>query len=187
MLSLFIRFSFTRAVLVWLAMFRERILFTVNSDNLAIYLKDHLAGSVAALELLDHLQAIFAGRPEADEIRGLQAVIGSDQQELKYLLDRFPADEGILKKAGAWMAEKALRIKLGSEDGDLALLEAFEVLALGIEGKLRLWRALEGLATGLDLPRLQASAIRQSEQVEGLRLEAARRAFGIAPPVAFRG
>ena len=31
--------------------------------NIATYLNDHLAGSVAALELLEHLEAAHAGTP----------------------------------------------------------------------------------------------------------------------------
>ncbi|TDU69242.1 hypothetical protein EI77_02890 [Prosthecobacter fusiformis] len=149
----------------------------VNTNNLTTYLKDHLAGSVAAIELLDHLITLYAGRPEADQMKGLKSEVAGDQELLKSLLDRYETHENLLKKAGAWIAEKGLQIKVKSSEGDLGLLISLEVLVLGIEGKLRLWRSLQGLDTGLDLPHLQSAAHRQIHQVEVLRLEAAEKAF----------
>lgn len=73
------------------------------------------------------------------------------------------------------MAEKLLEVKTGS--GDLGLLESLEVLILGIEGKLRLWRSLECLDTGLNLPSLQLTATSQIHRVENMRMDAAKRAF----------
>lgn len=149
----------------------------MNLENLTLYLRDHLAGSVAALQLLDHLITTYGARPEAEQILTLKAEVEADQQQLKNLLDRLGQSEGTLKKAGAWMAEKALQAKVNSGDDELGLLEALEVLILGIEGKLRLWRSLECLDTGLELPSLQLTATSQIHRVETLHMEAAKRAF----------
>jgi hypothetical protein len=49
------------------------------------------------------------------------------------------------RKAMAWMGEKLAEIKLRLDDpgcGPLHLLEALEAIAIGIEGKRALWRAL---------------------------------------------
>lgn len=147
------------------------------NTNLTTYLKDHLAGSVVALELLDHLTTAYADRPEAAQMQTLKAEIEYDQQLLKDLIERCHAHENPLKKAGAWIAEKALQMKVKPADDDFGILQSLEVLVLGIEGKLRLWRSLQGVDTGLDLPHLQSDAHRQIHQVELLRLEAAERAF----------
>lgn len=147
----------------------------MNLENLTQYLKDHLAGSVAALQLMEHLIAGYADQPEAEQMQTLKTEVEADQQQLKRLLDRLGQTEGGIKKAGAWLAEKLLEVKTGS--GDLGLLESLEVLILGIEGKLRLWRSLECLDTGLNLPSLQLTATSQIHRVEGLRMDAARRAF----------
>jgi hypothetical protein len=62
----------------------------------------------------------------------------------------------------------------------MGLLQAFEVLVLGITGKQLLWRALNAslgsspLLRGADLSRLEERAIEQIERVEAKRLEAAR-------------
>ncbi len=147
----------------------------MNLENLTQYLKDHLAGSVAALQLMEHLVSSYADHPEAEQMQILKKEVEADQQQLKSLLDRLGQTEGGVKKAGAWMAEKLLEVKTGS--GDLGLLESLEVLILGIEGKLRLWRSLECLDTGLNLPSLQLTATSQIHRVESLRMDAAKRAF----------
>ena len=149
----------------------------MNTGNITTYLTDHLAGSVAALELLDHLVALREGKGDVEEIQSLKAEVEADQQLLQHLLGRFGVNESTVKKAGAWVAEKALMVKVKAGNGDLGLLEALEVLVLGIEGKLRLWRALECVDIGLNLPELQTAAANQIQRVETLRRQAACRAF----------
>jgi len=41
----------------------------VNADSLAVYLNDHLAGSVAALELIDALAGRVQGTPTEQMLR----------------------------------------------------------------------------------------------------------------------
>jgi hypothetical protein len=84
----------------------------------------------------------------------------------------------------AWLSEKFAEIKLGIDDkagGPLHLHEALEASALGIDGKRALWKEL--LAVGVaEMPdsafeRLIERAERQREQMETLRVVAARDAF----------
>jgi hypothetical protein len=64
------------------------------------------------------------------------------------------------------------------------LLEALETLALGIQGKLALWRALATATEQvpelrkMDLAQLERRAREQHERVEAQRLQVARTAFG---------
>ncbi|HEX5606275.1 MAG TPA: hypothetical protein VFY96_07165, partial [Candidatus Binatia bacterium] len=75
-----------------------------------------------------------------------------------------------------------LRWEDGSE-GPLRLLESIEAVALGIDGKLALWRALETVAEvaaemrKVDYGRLSARAQEQREVAESMRLMAARLAL----------
>jgi hypothetical protein len=95
---------------------------------------------------------------------------------------RVGSKENPLKKAGAWLAEKAGRVKLGGTDkpGELARLEVLETLAMGMQGRRALWRALRVVANkhpvlrGLDLDLLERRAVEQHDRVEEWRLEAAR-------------
>lgn len=158
----------------------------MHIENLTTYLNDHLAGSVGALELLDRLIEASEGAGLAEELVTLREDIEADQGTLKSLLERFATQESVVKKAGAWIAEKVMRGKMPLADtrkGELGMLEAFEVLSLGIQGKIGLWRALaivekDSDATfGLDFPELGSRAQQQFDQVEALRLRAAGRAF----------
>jgi hypothetical protein len=157
----------------------------VTNKALTTYLNDHLAGSVAALELLDHLiQAREGVDPQL--LTALQGEIREDQQVVERLLQDLGGKASTARKAAAWLAEKLGQAKLRIDEaggGELRTLEALETLALGIQGKLSLWRSLESVRTSipqvaaLDLPRLQAQATNQFTRVERLRLQAARRAL----------
>jgi hypothetical protein len=157
------------------------------NESLATYLNDHLAGSVVALELLDHLEQDGAGTAEASMLADVHAEIVADRQEL----EAFMAQRGIAvsasRKATGWLVEKLSEIKLHLDDaGDGALrrLEALETISLGIAGKAALWHALAAAEEeapelkGLDYARLGRRAETQRGVVEALRLRAAREAFG---------
>jgi len=153
--------------------------------EVATYLNDHLAGSVAALELLDQMIKTHEGKPLSSFFQELRADVRKDQEVLRMLVQRF-GKESAIKKAGAWMVEKFSRAKLkvaGENAGELGLVQAFEALVLGITGKQLLWRALNAtlgsspLLRGADLAHLEERAIEQVERVEAKRLEAAREAF----------
>jgi hypothetical protein len=153
------------------------------SENLGTYLNDHVAGSVLALELLDHLIEL----PEAPDrklLTQLRIEIQEDQEVLRQVLRSVGAKESTARKAAAWLTEKLGRAKLRMDEsgsGELRILEGLETLALGIQGKLALWRSLATLGDAvpplktLDLTRLQARALEQFERVDRLRLNAARR------------
>jgi hypothetical protein len=153
--------------------------------ELASYLNDHLAGSVSAIELLDHLIKTHEGKPLEKFFKELRGDVRADQETLQKLLQRF-SKESALRKAGGWLAEKFGRVKLkgaGEEKGELGLVQALEILVLGITGKQLLWRALSAslgnspLLRGADLGKLEERAIDQIERVEAKRLEAARETF----------
>ena len=69
--------------------------------------------------------------------------------------------------------------------GPVGKLEALEALAVGIQGKLALWKALEVAAdprlSGVDFEQLRGRALAQYDEVEECRLEVAVRAV-LAPP-----
>ena len=155
-------------------------------DNLSTYLNDHLAGSVAALNMIDHLIDTYEEKPLAQFFRDLRAEIAADQARLQGLVDKLDKKHNAIRKAGAWIAEKLSRAKIRageSRDGEMGLYLALESLALGITGKCALWRGLE-VATGvvpklrgLDYAQLQERAREQCDRVEAKRLELARAVF----------
>jgi hypothetical protein len=155
----------------------------VKNDNLAIYLNDHLAGSVAAIEMIEHLITVHQGTPVGQFCKALNSDINSDQAELRQLMRSLEVKESTVRKAGAWLAEKFSRPKLGpSHDGPdaVGLFEALESLRLGINGKESLWRTLKAVReswpqmNAFDLERLEKRAIEQGERVDTRRLDVAR-------------
>jgi hypothetical protein len=155
-------------------------------SGLTTYLNDHLAGSVAALELLDHLVALHQGTEREKLFTALRGEVEEDQRVLQQLLEQAGGKESRMRKAAAWLTEKIGEAKLKLDDpgnSELRRLEALEALGLGIQGKLALWRGLAATSDRvpqlrtLDYERLQRRATQQHDRVEALRLQAARAAL----------
>jgi hypothetical protein len=158
-------------------------------EHLATYLNDHLAGSVVALELMEHLERAHEGAPVATFLAGLRAEIAADRDELERIIERLGVRESLPRQAAAWFAEKIARLKLQLDTtaaGPMGLFEGLEVLSLGIEGKRSLWQALSTIAggapalEGMDYGRLIERAAEQRRQVEAERLAVASAAL-LAP------
>lgn len=160
------------------------------NEHIATYLNDHLAGSVVALELLEHLEATHANTPLADFFSKLRIEITADRQELESIMGRLQIAESRTRKASAWLAEKVTALKLRLDDpadGDLRLFESLEALSLGIEGKKALWKALSTAAKEkpalqlVDYVRLIGRAEEQRSRVEAMRLDTAKKALTLTP------
>lgn len=155
-------------------------------NHIATYLNDHLAGSVVALELLEHLESDYSGRPLESFFKGLRAEIDADREKLESLMGQLNISESRARKASAWLTEKVTALKLRLDDpadGDLRLFESLEALSLGIEGKRSLWLALSAVAERspqlrlLDYPELIRRAEAQRSRVEEKRIETSKRAL----------
>lgn len=158
----------------------------MNKTDLTTYVNDHHAGSMGALEMIDHLIEIFDGKPLAQFFRDLHGEVETDQHTLENLIEKMGTDESTIKKAGAWVAEKVSRAKIhvsDSADDQLGLLHALEALMLGITGKRALWTALAAAAERvpqlrlLDYAKLEGRATEQLDRVEAKRREVAREVF----------
>ena len=150
--------------------------------SLATYLNDHLAGSVVAVELLDHLEEEQAGTAEARVLADLRADIMVDRQQLEAFMEQLGIAVSRPRQATAWLTEKLSELKLRLDDpghGALRRLEALEAVSLGILGKQALWQALAVAAEDapelgkLDYAGLVRRATEQHRVVETLRLRAA--------------
>jgi hypothetical protein len=154
--------------------------------NLSTYLNDHLAGSVAALELLDRLVETYDGEPMGRFFHKLRREIESDQATLQRLIKKLGAEESKARKAAGWLAEKLARAKIPlskSPEGAMGLFLALEALLLGITGKHALWRTLTAASKNtpelaqVDYVTLQKRALEQRDRVEAKRLEVAWKVF----------
>lgn len=158
----------------------------MSTEIFTTYLNNHLAGSVAAIELIDHLNQASAGTQRQRLFASLRSEIEEDQAVLRELLRGAGGTESKTRKAAAWLTEKLAEAKLkltGSASGELQWLEALEALSLGIQGKLALWNALEAAGEGrpelrsLDLPWLKSRAVEQHRRVDAERLRVASQAL----------
>ena len=152
--------------------------------QLTSYMNDHLAGAVAALELLHHLIATHKREPLHEFLVGLEGDIEADVKVLQRLLESTHAQESSFRKLMGWIAEKLARSKFkaaGEKVGGLGLVQALETLELGVRGKQLLWRALATsnwpALRDVDLAELQKRAVAQQELLEKKRIEMAREAF----------
>ena len=155
-------------------------------ENLATYLNDHLAGSVAALALIDDMAGAVADTSLKAFLTDLKYEIEEEQHVLRTIMQANAVEEGAFKKATAWLGEKVTSPKFGGAGDDsqgLAVMQGLEMLCLGITGKLLGWRAFQAASTptvqalGFDLDALQKQAERQRNTVEEFRLAYARKAF----------
>jgi hypothetical protein len=155
-------------------------------DFLETYLLDHHAGSVAAIELMDHLSSSYKQTDIPGFIHGLKTEIEADRLVLEDLMSQLGVEESKARKASAWVGSKLTEMKFMIDDpnaGPLHLFQALEILSLGIEGKRSLWVAL-GTAAEVDpkldlinYDRMADRAADQRTRVEARRLEAARQAL----------
>ena len=127
----------------------------MSGDALATYLRDHLAGAAAAVDLLELLRDQHAGEPLGEFAAEILADVEADRAALAAVAQRVGGEPGVLKDATAW-----------------------------IGAKVALWRALVLVApsdprlVGVDFGWLATRAEAQYDRVEERRLEAARSSLG---------
>lgn len=154
------------------------------NDNklLRIYLNDHLAGSLAGIEVAKRCRSSNQGTPLGDYLATFVIELEEDRADLSKIMESLGFAQDKLKTTAAWVAEKVGRLKLNGQVtgySDLSRLLELEGLCVGVEGKLSLWRSLEQVSgtdprlAVADLDRLIKRAERQREELESHRLEAA--------------
>lgn len=150
------------------------------SDSLTVYLHDHLAGANYAVEVLEFLRD--QGEPHSGAASALLAEIEEDRAVLRRIADTVGDNVSTVKEVTAWIGEKFSEFKLSK--GGFGIFQAWEIVALGIQGKLALWDALDLVSDKkpalkqFDLDSLKARAEDQHRRAESARLDAAKAALG---------
>lgn len=154
---------------------------------LAIYLNDHLAGAMAGRELARRAAASNRSSSYGAFLESLAAEIEEDRHSLVAIMRALGIGIDPLKVVGGWGAEKLGRFKLNGRLLDyspLSRVVELEALALGVTGKLALWRGLADRQPprpelhDIDLLTLIERAERQLGELEVQRLQATAEAFG---------
>ena len=158
----------------------------MNRKLLGIYLNDHLAGSTTGIELVRRACKANKGTELGRFLAELTMEIESDRRTLQRIMDGLGIRRDPAKVAGGWLLEKAGRLKPNGQlrgYSPLSRLVELEGLALGVTGKLAVWKALRLIADtdpaldAAELDRLVDSAEEQQRGLEEHRLEAARGAL----------
>ena len=146
---------------------------------LNIYLNDHLAGATLGIDLAELIRDQAEHTPLGTLMESLTPQIEADRQTLVSLMQRMHTEESPIKQAGAWVTGKATEAKFkGATSGErqLGTFMALESLALGVLGKLSLWKALAEVAdqhpalAEFDLDELSDRARNQHRKLEHERL-----------------
>ena len=146
---------------------------------LAIYLNDHFAGATGGVELARRAARENEGTDLGAFLAGLAVQIAEDRQTLRRVMAAAGVRPQVAKAGAAWLAEKAGRLKLNGQirgQSPLSPVVELEGLAIGINGKLLLWRMLREHrppgAAAVDLDELIARAERQLADLETHRIAA---------------
>jgi hypothetical protein len=154
--------------------------------RLAIYLNDHLAGSIVGTELAKRALRENRGSELEETLEWLLGELLEDRATLERLMEDLGVVRSRAKGTLAVALERVGRLKLNGQltgYSPLSRLVELEGLALGVTGKLALWENLRELAagepalSGFDLDGLAERARAQLERLHRERLEAARRAL----------
>lgn len=152
---------------------------------LAVYLGDHLAGATAGLAVAHRCRRNNADNEFGQALGSLIPEIEQDRATLEGLLDVLDLEPPRMKLVAAAAAERAGRLKLNGQllgYSPLSRVVELEGLSAGVAAKENLWRSLAavgdgGVFHGIDARHMAGRAAAQREQVEELRLRAARIAF----------
>lgn len=155
-------------------------------ESIHVYLTDHFAGATAGLQVVD----AAADRHRSDELgeffSPLAAEIRQDKDTLKGLMTAMGVDESGAKLTLARLSTVFSAPKFsgrGIENDYLGDFTALEMLSIGVEGKLCMWKALEKVSgdypalAELDITELRARATDQRSRIEAKRLEIAVQAL----------
>ena len=142
---------------------------------LIAYLREHLTGSDAAIQVVGRLRLTHAGTQEGRLFASLFDEFREEREIVRALLAQTGASPLSVKRLAGQASGAALSLGAGGERGDLSLFRTLEGLAVGVQGKRCLWRALQSLLGDQPIPSarslagLETMALRQWEAIEERR------------------
>jgi hypothetical protein len=156
---------------------------TRKRQALIAYLRDHLSGSDLAIRVVHRLASTHQSTEHWPLFRRLAKELEEERSVVKSLLTRLGASGRSMKRAASYASGAVMSVTSGGEPGDLSLLRTLEALAVGVQGKRCLWRALQNLPTmpspgdAMSFVELEAMAVRQWEAIEESRRRLVARTF----------
>jgi hypothetical protein len=160
---------------------------------LAIYLNDHLAGSVVGENLAKRIARQNEGNEYGRKVGEIAREIKEDQATLLDIMRRAGVRRKQIRLAMARVAEPVTRLKPNGRligYSPLSRVLELEGLIMGITGKLEMWRSLQAIENGsriggVDFDLLAAWRRTSAIAEEDLRLKARREALRGHVPISF--
>jgi hypothetical protein len=157
----------------------------VETDLLAIYLRDHHAGATAGIEVARRSRRANRDGELASFLDRFVTELEEDRRDLERIMGELGVRPSRAKDAAALVAAKAGRLKLNGrlrEYSALSRVLELEGLVMGVTGKLALWRTLADCGRLNEswtqaLERLHERGEAQRAELERHRAAAARVAF----------
>jgi len=141
---------------------------------LVSYLREHLSGSDAAIDVVERLRLTHAGTQEGRLFASLFDEFREERDVIRLLLEQVGVSPRFLRRVAGQANGSALMLANGDR-GDRSLFRTLEGLAIGVQGKRCMWRALESLLGDQPIPSarslggLEAMAVRQWDAIEERR------------------
>ena len=140
----------------------------------------HISAIISVARTWPFASCIVSARRTRDPedwplFRQLSNEFEEERAVVRSLLTRLGASGRSMKRAASYASSAVLSLTAGGESGDLSLLQTLEALAVGVQGKRCMWRALQNLQTmsspvqGTSFVDLEAQAVRQWEAIEERR------------------
>ena len=145
---------------------------STNRDALAVYLRDHYAGSAAGLALVQRCRGANQRAALDDVLASVEAEITEDRRSLDQIMARLRVTPSVFKAALGRGSELIGRLKSNGtilRRSPSSTLVELEGLAAGILTKGSLWRSLRAAAShhpGLDVAELERLLDRANDQLE---------------------
>ena len=137
--------------------------------------------------MVTHLRRTHAGTEEGRLFARLCDEFDEEREAVRHLLSRMGASPQSTKRLASSASGVLLNIASGGGRGDLSLFRALEGLAVGVQGKRCMWRALQSLGVkwagdeGRSVMDLESMAVRQWDAIERRRQWLAIQAFATVP------
>lgn len=112
---------------------------------LSIYLKDHLAMATGGIEFMKRAAKNNQDHSLGEDLSQMVGELEEERDELKGVMDRVGVDDSQFKKAGAWLAEKAGRLKFNGQIikySPLSRVLEVEFLLSAVQARKSLWRTI---------------------------------------------
>jgi hypothetical protein len=152
------------------AFMAPQISSTVDKKLFGLYLSDHLAGATAGQGRIERMARDFTDTPFHAELTALAAQIREEREYVRGLVGDFDLPRRMPRRAAAWVAERAGRLKLNGRvvsRSPMTLLLESELMRSAVMGKLGMWQTLHDLSgdLGLDGSRFDELATRARAQI----------------------